>query len=163
LIDRLLGRAIPSVLLVGSDGDPVNLEDFAARSAAIYLYPGSGSSPDGGTDSPMLDAAQHRAYRVHEPDMLALNFAVVGISSQPAEAQRECAEVSRVRHTLLSDPNLLLADALELPTFEEEGSVWYRRLTIIVRHGRIGKVFYPMASPARNPAQVVAWATVQGP
>lgn len=111
----------------------------------------------------MLDAAQHRAYGAHEPDMSALNLSVFGVSSQSPDAQRESAEATRVHHALLSDSNLLLAEKLELPIFEDRGARWYRRLTMVVRHGRIGKVFYPVRSPARNPAQVVAWTKVQTP
>jgi peroxiredoxin len=130
-------------------------------SVVIYMYPGSGSSPDGGEDSPMLDAAQHRAYGAHEPDMSALRLSVVGVSSLFSDAQRESAEASRVTHKLLSDPHLLLARELGLPTFSHGGATWYRRLTMVVRHGRIDKVFYPVRSPARNAAQVVAWAKVR--
>jgi peroxiredoxin len=152
---------IPSLLLATFQGEPVDLGSFATRSVVVYMYPGSSSSPDGGVDSLMLDAAQHRAYGAHEPDMSALNLSVFGVSSQLPEAQRESAEAIRVRHALLSDSNLLLAEKLELPIFEDRGTWWYRRLTVVVRHGRIGKVFFPVRSPARNPAQVVAWTMVQ--
>lgn len=162
MVDGLIGRVIPSLLLGASQGDPVNLESFAARSAVIYLYPGSTRSPDGGEDSPMLDAAQHRAYGAHELDMSVLGLTVVGVSSQSSVVQRESAQVGRVRHMLLSDPNHLLADKLGLPMFDDDGARWYRRLTMVVHRGRIGKVFYPVSSPARNAAQVVAWAKVQG-
>jgi peroxiredoxin len=163
LTNRLVGGMIPPLLLASPQEDPVDLGSFATSSVVIYLYPGCGSSPDGGEDSPMLDAAQHRAYGAHASDMSALNFVVVGISSQSVEAQYESAEAGRVRHTLLSDPSLLLAEELELPTFEYDEARWYRRLTIVVRNGRIGMVFYPVESVTRNPAQVVAWAKVQGP
>ncbi len=111
----------------------------------------------------MLDAAQHRAYRADEPDMLALKLVVLGISSQSSGEQQESTEATRVRHVLLSDPNLLLAGRLGLPTFEWGGGQWYRRLTMVVCRGRIDKVFYPVENPARNPAQVVAWAKVRAP
>jgi peroxiredoxin len=164
VIDKLTGQAIPPrLLLASSQGEPVELGHFATRSAVIYMYPGSPSSPDGGEGSPMFDAAQHRAFGFHEPDMSALNLSVLGVSSQSPEIQRESAEATRVRHRLLSDPNLLLAQTFELPTFDDRGARWYRRLTMVIRRGRIDKVFYPVASPARNPAQVVAWAKVQAP
>jgi peroxiredoxin len=111
----------------------------------------------------MLDAAQHRAFGAHEHDMSTLNLSVFGISSQWPGMQRESAEATRVRHPLLSDPHLLFAEKLGLPTFEDGGRRWYRRLTMVVRRGRIGKVFYPVSSPARNPAQVIAWTKVQSP
>lgn len=163
VVEGLVGRSVPSLLLAATQGEPVDLSSFAGRSAVIYVYPGHESSPDGGEDSPMLDAAQHRSFGAHEHDMAALGLSVVGISSQSSEDQLECAEATRVRHALLSDPHLLLAQKLGLPTFEAHGTRWYRRLTMVVSRGRIGKVFYPVQSPARHPAQIVAWAKVQGP
>lgn len=162
LADSLLDNSIPPLLMPASQGDPLDLGHFAMGWAVIYTYPGGSHSPDGGEDSPMLDAAQHRAYGAHAPDMSALRLAVVGVSSQLPDAQRESAEASRVLHRLLSDPHLLLADALGLPTFTRDGARCYRRLTMVVRHGRIGKVFYPVERPARSAAQVIAWAKAQG-
>jgi peroxiredoxin len=161
VVDGLVGRLVPSLLLVSFRGEPVDLGSFATRSVAIYLYPGGCCSPDGGEDSPMLDAAQHRAFGAYEHEMAMLNLAVFGVSSQWPEVQRESAEATRVGHPLLSDPHLLLAEKLGLPTFEDHGARRYRRLTMVVHHGRVGKVFYPVRSPARNPAQVVAWTKVQ--
>lgn len=161
VVEGLIGRVVPPLLLAASRGEPVDLGSFAPRSVVIYMYPGCRSSPDGGKDSSMLDAAQHRGFGAHEHDMSVLNLAVFGVSSQSSEAQFRSAKATRVRHTLLNDPRLLLAERLGLPTFEDGGARWYRRLTLVVRNGRIGKVFYPVRSPARNPAQVVAWTKVQ--
>lgn len=161
LVDGLCGRVVPPLLLAASCGDPVSLESFASGSGVIYLYPGATSSPDGGESSLLVDAAQHRGFRDLGPDMSVLKLTVVGVSTQSQDAQIRSVVANRLQHTLLSDPQLLLADRLELPTFACDGARWYRRLTIVVRHGRIGKVFYPVEG-ARNPAQVIAWAKVQG-
>ncbi|MGA9875636.1 MAG: redoxin family protein [Solirubrobacteraceae bacterium] len=160
LADRLVGRAIPSLLLSSSHGNTVDLERYARRSVAIYLYPGANSSPDGGEDSPMVDSAQQRGFAALEPDMSALGLPVVGISTHSQDEQIDSALANHIRHALLSDPGLSLADELGLPTFTN-GARRYRRLTIIAHGGRIGKVFYPVDG-ARNPAQVVAWAKVHG-
>ena len=58
---------------------------------------------------------------------------------------------------LLSDPGLLLAQALGLPTFEAAGTTFYRRLTLVARRGRIEKVLHPVFPPDRNAADVIAW------
>jgi peroxiredoxin len=60
-------------------------------------------------------------------------------------------------YPLLSDPEFELAAALTLPTFELDGSRYYRRLTLIARGGTIAKVFYPVFPPDRNATEVEAW------
>jgi peroxiredoxin len=45
---------------------------------------------------------------------------------------------------LLSDEDLILAEALSLPTLEVEGMRLLRRVTLIVADGQIQKVFYPV-------------------
>lgn len=158
----LVGRPVPSVSLAGFMGEPVDVGDLAARSAlALYVYPGCSESPDGGEDSLMLDAVQHRAYDAHEDDLSELELLAVGVSSQSWQRQRESAAATRVRHMLLSDPELSLAESLGLPTFRERGVRWYRRLTMVVQGGRIGDVFYPVRRPGTDPEQVLAWARAQ--
>lgn len=163
LSQSLIGAVLPPLLLPAPRGDSVDLGMFAKRSVVIYAYPGSGSSPDGRRYSRRLDRAQHRAFDLLGSDFSALNITVLGVSGQYAQEQDPRNEELRPKHPLLSDPYLLLADALGLPTFEHEGSRLYRRVTIVVWLGRIGKVFYPVADPVRNPAHVAAWARVQGP
>jgi peroxiredoxin len=58
---------------------------------------------------------------------------------------------------MLADPDLSLARALRLPTFEAGGRTLYKRLTMIVRDGRIEHVFYPVFPPNEHAEQVVAW------
>ena len=49
---------------------------------------------------------------------------------------------------MLSDTHFRLADALNPPTFHSGGVRLYKRLTLVVRDGRIEHVFYPCL-PAR--------------
>lgn len=50
-----------------------------------------------------------------------------------------------------------LTHALGLPTFEAGGMTLLKRLALIVDHGMIAKVFYPVFPPDRNAADVLAW------
>ena len=54
-------------------------------------------------------------------------------------------------------PELRLAEALRLPTFEFEGRQLYKRLALVAEEGRIAKVFYPVFPPDENAADVLAW------
>lgn len=58
---------------------------------------------------------------------------------------------------LLSDTRLALARALRLPTFAFAGLELIKRLTIIIRAGRIEEVFYPVFPSDADAERVVAW------
>jgi peroxiredoxin len=82
---------------------------------------------------------------------------VHGLSAQSLADQHEFAERVQLPYAILSDPELELAAALGLPTFEVAGMKLYKRLTLIARVGRIVHVFYPVFPPDRHAADVVAW------
>ncbi len=163
LADRLIGLSIPPVVLSGFRDARLDLGKFAAVCPlVIYMYPGSSSSPADGEQTPLLDAAQHRAFCTHQRDLEARGYSVLGISSQHKDAQKRSVLAGRLTQRLLSDPQLQLAQELTLPTFEHDGKSWYQRLTLVTREGRIEKAFSPVASAVRSAAQVVAWMRVQG-
>jgi len=163
LAARLAGLPIPHVLLSSFQVSPVDLAQHANEfPLVIYFYPGGSSSPDDGHDGPMMDAAQHRAFRDHHPDFVAHECRAIGISSQSEQAQQKSAGTIGISHLLLTDPELQLAQELELPTFTVDGKSWYQRLTLVASHGTIDKAFYPVPSAARSAAQAIAWMQVHG-
>jgi peroxiredoxin len=87
----------------------------------------------------------------------ALDARVFGLSTQDTGYQREAAERLHLPFALLSDEKLEFANALNLPTFEADGKTLIRRLTIVVRDGRIEKVFYPVFPPGKNAEEVLEW------
>ncbi|MEM9605700.1 MAG: peroxiredoxin, partial [Pseudomonadota bacterium] len=70
-------------------------------------------------------------------------------------------EVARLHlpFPLISDSALVLREALQLPLLDVPAGVpaYYRRITLILRAGRIVKVFYPVFPPDKNAEQVLAW------
>jgi peroxiredoxin len=158
---HLLGQRVPSVVLESFQGRPVHLESAAVR-VVFYFYPGLAGWPEDGEDAASLDAMQHRVFHEHQPDFEARGYSVVGVSGQSRQLQGESALAHDVGHLLLSDPELEVAGALGLPTFEADGACWYERLTLVASSGRIEKVFFPVSSAARSAAQVIAWMQVQG-
>ena len=58
---------------------------------------------------------------------------------------------------VLSDAEFKLCDALRMPTFEAAGMRLLKRLTLIVRGGRIEHVFYPVFPPNESAAAVMCW------
>jgi peroxiredoxin len=160
---QLNHRELPSVE-VGTFhyGGMVDLRYVAGRRTVLYVYPGSPSSPDGETGSRVDDAVQHCVFRDAEKDLLAHGLSIVGLSGKEMRRQHLEGLNSRVSHKLVSDPELLLAKMLGLPTFDQDGKGWYRRLTLVVSDGYVKKVFFPVPSAECSAAQVLTWAQATG-
>jgi len=138
---------------------PLNLGEFASLfSLVLYFYAGSPGSLDG-EDAPCMDGIQHRAFRDSGRELSALGFQAIGVSSQSGRAQRQAVLANRVGHRLLSDPELLLAQQLGLPTFKADGAWWYQRLVLLITGGRVAQAF-SVCDPARSPAQAIAWILI---
>ncbi len=160
--DQLPGRMLPQLTLESSRGR-VSLRELSQDRLVLYVYPRAGRP--GTPPIPGWDAIpgargctpQSCGYRDHGDELHALGARVVGLSAQPLEEQRETAERLGLPHPVIADPELRLADALRLPTFEFDERRLYKRLSLVAERGRIVKVFYPVFPPDRNAADVVAW------
>jgi len=82
---------------------------------------------------------------------------VFGISTQTTEYQHEMADSLHLPFEILSDDKFELCDALRLPTFEVDEARLVKRVTMIVRGGRIEHVFYPVFPPNESADQVIRW------
>ncbi|HTU79243.1 MAG TPA: hypothetical protein VMF09_10840 [Solirubrobacteraceae bacterium] len=162
LANTLVGRAIPALRLTAFTGAHRELRRDTDPAAVIYCYPGTVSSPDGGSDSGVGDAAQHQAFDRHRDELNLFALRAIGLSSESEHAQRATAFENRIGHELWSDPDMLLARALGLPTFAQAGVSGYRRLTVVVFAGKIAKAFFPVESPQRTAAQVISWLKATG-
>ena len=163
--DHLPGAMLPAVSLPSTGGGSVDLAAAAAAAGTLvlYVYPRTGTP---GEDPPAeWDAIpgargctpQSCAFRDLHGELERHGARVLGLSAQSGEEQRDFAEHFHLPYPVLSDPDLRLAAALRLPTFEWEGRSLYRRITLIARDGEIAKVFYPVFPPDRNAADAVAW------
>ncbi|EEA91986.1 antioxidant enzyme [Pseudovibrio sp. JE062] len=83
--------------------------------------------------------------------------AVFGLSTQSTAFQREAAERLHLPFALLSDEDLALTKAMELPVFEAGGMVLLKRLTMILKDGVVEHVMYPVSDPAKNAEDVIAY------
>jgi peroxiredoxin len=100
---------------------------------------------------------QSCSFRDHHAELRALGASVFGLSTQDTDYQSEAATRLHLPFALLSDSDLAFAGALDLPTFEVEGMVLLKRLTLIIDEGWIEKVFYPVFPPDRSAEEVVEW------
>jgi peroxiredoxin len=159
---HLAGLAVPSVPLRATSGRIVDLSTLAHR-VVVYCYPRTGRpdvDPPAGWDAvPGARGCtpQSCAFRDHHGQLRSLGAHVFGLSTQDTEYQREVVDRLHLPFELLSDASLALTRALDLPTFEIEGMTLVKRVTLIIRDGRIEKVFYPVFPPDRNADAVIAW------
>ncbi len=160
--DHLPGMRLPSVTLGSTAGDPVDLSALAGTTV-VYCYPLTGrpglALPQGWDEVPGARGCtpQSCAFRDHHAELQALGARVFGLSTQDTGYQREAAERLHLPFALLSDEELEFAGALNLPTFEAEGKVLIRRLTLVIEGGRIERVFYPVFPPGKNAEEVLEW------
>jgi peroxiredoxin len=161
--NHLPGLAMPSVRLQSTAGRLVDLGALNAPRTVIYCYPRTGRPgeplPDGWDAIPGARGCtpQSCAFRDHYRELAALGAEVYGLSTQTTEYQREMAERLHLPFEVLSDADFALVEALRLPTFEAGGMRLVKRLTLIVRDGRIEHVLYPVFPPDRSADQTLGW------
>ena len=164
---HLPGVMLPSVPLQATDGTTVDLSTLPGRTV-VYAYPRTGRPdqevPAGWDEIPGARGCtpQSCAFRDHHAELRALGARVFGLSTQDTAYQQEAAGRLHLPFPLLSDADLRLIRALNLPTFTIDslpGQTLLKRLTLILRDGRIEHVFYPVFPPDQNAADVVAWLT----
>ena len=160
--DHLPGMRLPSVPLASTSGDIVDLSALPGRTV-VYCYPMTGrpdrSLPAGWDEIPGARGCtpQSCSFRDHHAELRALGANVFGASTQDTEYQREAATRLHLPFALLSDSDLALAGALGLPTFEVDGMVLLKRMTLVIDEGWIEKIFYPVFPPDRSAEEVVEW------
>ena len=160
--DHLAGMRLPSISLESTAGGPVDLSLLSGRTV-VYCYPMTGRPdrdlPQGWDEIPGARGCtpQSCSFRDHHEELSLLGTGVFGLSTQDTGYQQEAVGRLRLPFGLLSDESLEFAGALELPTFRANGAILIKRLTMIIRDGRIEEVFYPVFPPHENAGEVVRW------
>jgi peroxiredoxin len=156
--DHLVGAELPDLELESSVGK-VNVRDLDV----LYVYPRSGKPGvdllPGWDETPGARGCtpQSCAFRDLHGELAALGVRVAGLSVQSLEDQHEFAERNHMPFPVVSDPELRLGSALDLPTFEIAGLTLYKRLTLVAEDARIVKVFYPVFPPDANAGDVLGF------
>ena len=160
---HLTGTTFPDATLLATDGSNVNLAALSSRTV-IYAYPRTGkpgqAMPTGWDEIPGARGCtpQSCGFRDHFAELKQLGVAAVfGLSTQDSVYQREARDRLQLPFELLSDEDLALSKAIDLPLFEADGMTLMKRLTLIVRDGQIEHVFYPVFPPDRSAADVATW------
>lgn len=165
---HLAGKRMASVSLQATDGSTVDLSALAGRSI-VYAYPRTGRP---GVENPpgwdMIPGArgctpQACSFRDHFAELKALGVQhLFGLSTQDAAYQREAAERLHLPFAILSDDQLKLTRAMDLPTFEAGGMTLMKRFTLVIDDGVISHVFYPVFPPDRSASDAIGWLSAKG-
>jgi peroxiredoxin len=160
--NHLEGMEFPPLSLETTNGSVV-LANLPGT-IVVYIYPRSSPDNDDPEGWDLIPGArgcspQGCAFRNHQAELTSLGASVFGLSTQKIPYLQ--SEVARLHlpFQLISDSDLRLKEALNLPLLEIEinGTSFYKRVTLIIREGIIVKVFYPIFPPDKNAENVVAW------
>lgn len=160
---HLTGMVVPSFALMATDGTTVDLAQPWPGRTIVYAYPRTGrpgvALPTGWDAIPGARGCTPEScgFRDHHAEMAARRARVFGLSTQTTDYQREMVERLHLLFAVLSDADMRLTRALRLPIFAVDGMSLIRRLTLVIRDGRIEHAFYPVFPPDRHAADVVAW------
>jgi peroxiredoxin len=161
--NHLQGLAVPSIALRSTKGRMLDLSRIGSRRTIVYVYPRTGEPdkdpPPGWNEIPGARGCTPEtcAFRDHYKEMKALGAEVFGLSSQTTAYQQEMVHRLHVPFEVLSDADLKLTHALRLPVFSIAGMTLIKRLTLVIRDGKIEKFFYPVFPPDKHAEEVKAW------
>ena len=162
--DHLKGMSVPAISLRATNDTTIALSELAGRTV-IFAYPRTGEPGKIALvdDWDMIPGArgctpQTCAFRDLFSELKSAGAAhVFGLSTQDNDYQTEMAGRLHLPFPVLSDHDLALAQALDLPTMEAGGETLLRRMALIVDNAVITHVFYPVFPPDRNAGDVLAW------
>src|SRR5580704_11594494 len=161
--EHLLGLKLPHISLRSTAEKNIDLSQLGAVRTIIYCYPMTGVPgkplPAGWDLIPGARGCtpQSCSFRDHFEELRDLKAEVFGLSTQTSEYQMEMANRLHLPFEILSDADWQLSRALRLPAFEVEGIRLVKRLTLMIRDGRIEHVFYPVFPPNESADQVIRW------
>jgi len=160
---HLTGAALPGIALPATDGKKIDLARLTGRTV-VYIYPRTGRPgqplPDGWDAIPGARGCtpQSCGFRDHFADLKRLGVArLFGLSTQTTDYQREAVERLHLPFAILSDADLTLTRALNLPTFTVDGMTLIKRMSWVIDDGVMTKVFYPVFPPDKSAEEVVGW------
>ena len=163
---HLAGRPMPALALPSTSGGMVCVDRApeGVDRLVLYAYPRTGrpGEPPLTPDWDLIPGArgctpESCGFRDHAAELWDAGAAVAGVSTQSTDDQCEVVKRLDLPFPLLSDGDLELTHALGLPTHIVAGHTLVKRLTLVVREGRIEHVFYPVFPPDTHAANVLSW------
>jgi peroxiredoxin/DNA-binding transcriptional MerR regulator len=161
---HLTGMTLPPLAFIGTDGTEITLDTVSTGRWILFLYPLTGEPgvdvPRGWDQIPGARGCSQQACNLRD-NLAAFHRhgvqRVVGLSTDRREYQQDLVNRLQLPYPMVSDPALDLARALNVPTFEERGRTYYRRITFVVDGARISHVFHPVFPPDRHAEEILDW------
>ena len=100
---------------------------------------------------------QNCSFRDNYDQLIVKNAIPIGISTQSVEDLHEMTLRLNIPYDILSDRELKFTKLIKLPTFKIKNFIFIKRLTLIVEHFVIIKVFYPIFPPDLHIYEVLDW------
>lgn len=157
---------VPDIALPSTDGRQVSLATIRDPRVVVYAYPRTGRPGEAPLveDWDLIPGArgctpETCGFRDHHAELKASGAEVFGLSTQDTAYQRELVDRLRLPFAILSDAGLALTRAWRLPTFEAGTQTLLKRLTLVIREGRVEHVWYPVFPPDRHAEEVLRWLT----
>ena len=163
MAQALVGQQFPDITLQATNGQNIRLADLKGL-AVIYIHPRT--SPPDGTAIPGWSeipgakgcTPQSCGFRDHYTELSDAGVAqVYGLSTQSSDYQAEVVGRLHLPFPLMSDINLKLQKALDLPIFKAGGMHLLHRLVLIVSDGKIEHVVENIKDPAGNAEDVLEY------
>ncbi len=160
---HLAGMKVPPVMLCTTGNRCVKLHEVESPRIVVFAYPRTGEpgkDPPAGWDQ--IPGArgctpESCGFRDRFRDFKPLRAMVFGLSTQTTEYQQEMVARLHLPFEVLSDSRFQFTEALRLPVFEFNGTRLLKRHTLVLRAGKIEKVFYPVFPPDRHAEEVLKW------
>ncbi|WOV91914.1 MAG: peroxiredoxin [Candidatus Zeuxoniibacter abyssi] len=160
---HLCGMPVPAIRLKSTNGKYTDISSLSGITV-IFAYPMTGrpdtTLPDGWDQIPGARGCtpQSCSFRDLYGEMKFLGMEnLFGLSTQNTKYQREAVERLYLPFPMLSDLNLKLVTALNMPTMIVGEMTLLKRLTFVMNKGIIKKVFYPVFPPDRNAIEVISY------
>jgi peroxiredoxin len=161
---HLAGSKVPDIALPSTDGRLVSLAATSGTRVVVYAYPRTGRPGEAPLvkDWDLIPGArgctpEACGFRDHHAELKAAGAEVFGLSTQQSTYQRELVDRLHLPFAVLSDADLALTRAWRLPTFEAAGETLLKRLTLVIRDGRVEHLWYPVFPPDRHAEEVLRW------
>ena len=162
--DHLLGMTIPDMILQSTKNPILDLSEIDSRYKILYFFPmiailGENVPPPEWNEIPGARGCtpQNISMSKHSDDLQKYDAISIGISTQSIDELTKVSSLRKFSQILVSDGSLEFQNKLNIPIFEFEGKVMYKRLTLVVQESRIVKVFYPIFPPDKHIFEILKW------
>ncbi len=156
------GMRLPRVTLPATTGEEICVADLPGC-ILVFVYPWTGRpgvpNPPNWDDIPGAhgSTAEIEGFRDTAAQFEEFELGVYGLSRQTTDYQQEMVERLKVPFPILSDAYGAFAEAARLPVFETGGELYLKRISILLNHGLVETVFYPIPRPEKHARDVLRW------